>query len=57
MDQSWSRWIQSPGWVQAEGGWVQREARWVQSVPRWVQKRVRKVSDFLGYHVPREIED
>ena len=23
VDQRWSRWIQNPGWVQAEGGWVQ----------------------------------
>ncbi|STC67484.1 Uncharacterised protein [Corynebacterium diphtheriae] len=34
VDQRWSRWIQSLGWVQKQVKWVQCEAQWVHL---WVQ--------------------
>ena len=44
-------------WVHFGSRWVQTRVGWVQSRAGWVQNRAKKVSDFLGYHVPREIED
>lgn len=34
MDQRWSRWIQSLGWVHNQAKWVHCETRWVHL---WVQ--------------------